>query len=128
MATHKSTHICKPHKPTHKAKLAKECAFQPTKKNYFPTLLFLIFFCHALISTATRQDNYLLDNNSTTLTENRRAADNRYGFVTAWVANDECRCCSQSFPRAWFLCFGVSFISRVRVISSLGSWSALLTV
>jgi hypothetical protein len=76
MATHKSTHICKPHKPTHKAKLAKECAFQPPKKNYFPTLLFLIFFCHALKATPTRQVNFLTDNNSTTLTEGRRAADN----------------------------------------------------
>ena len=76
MATHKSTHICKPHKPMHKAKLAKEYAFQPTKKNYFPTLLFLIFFCHALTATATRQDNFLHDSSSTTLTKDRRAADN----------------------------------------------------
>ncbi|HMW38040.1 MAG: hypothetical protein K1X68_09415 [Saprospiraceae bacterium] len=76
MATHKSTHICKPHKPMHKAKLAKECAFQLPNKNYFPSLLFIIFFCHALTAGPTKQDNFLTDNNSTTLTEDRRAADN----------------------------------------------------
>ncbi|WKZ76177.1 MAG: hypothetical protein QY303_04615 [Vicingaceae bacterium] len=33
--THKSTHIAKSHKPTHKPKLGKECAFPNPRRNSF---------------------------------------------------------------------------------------------
>ncbi len=42
MPTHRCKHICKPHKPKHKPKLAKELPpFQRTEEfqNFFPTLL-----------------------------------------------------------------------------------------
>ena len=42
MQTHKKIHSCNSHKPTLQPKIAREYFFLPPKKNYFPTLLFLI--------------------------------------------------------------------------------------
>jgi hypothetical protein len=57
-------------------KACKRVFFSATQEKLFPSLLFFIFFCHALTATQTGQSRISLDNNVTTITEGRRAADN----------------------------------------------------
>jgi hypothetical protein len=54
----------------------QESIFSATQEKLFSSPLFLIFFSHAQTSTQTGQLNILPYNYSTTLTEDRRAADN----------------------------------------------------
>lgn len=54
----------------------QESIFYATQEKLFSSPLFLIFFSNAQTPTQTGQTNFSPDNYSTTLTEDRRAADN----------------------------------------------------
>jgi len=54
----------------------QESIFSATQEKLFSSPLFLIFFSTARTTTQTGQQNFLPDNYSTTLTKDRRAADN----------------------------------------------------
>jgi len=57
----------------------QESIFSSTQEKLFSSPLFLFFFSHAQTPTQTGQPNFSPDTYSTTLTEDRRAADNRVG-------------------------------------------------
>jgi hypothetical protein len=54
----------------------QESIFSANQEKLFSSPLFLIFFSHAQTPTQTGQFNFSTNNYSTTLTEDRRAADN----------------------------------------------------
>jgi len=57
----------------------QESIFSATQEKLFSSPLFLFFFSNAQTPTQTGQTNFSPDNYSTTLTKDRRAADNRVG-------------------------------------------------